>query len=68
MSTLLGQEIERRLGESDRRHERHHDDHEVRIRELERFSSKAIGAMLALSALGSLAGGWVSHVLFGGMK
>ena len=58
-----------RIDERTARHDREHDDHEKRIRELEAESAKRKGVMAALSLFSSIVGGalvWLFKAIFGG--
>ena len=58
-----------RIDERTERHDKAHDDHERRIRDLERESDKRKGVMAALSLFSSVVGGglvWLFKYLFGG--
>ena len=58
-----------RIDERTARHDREHDDHEMRIRELEADAARRKGIMAALSLFSSIVGGglvWLFKALFGG--
>jgi len=58
-----------RIDERTARHDTAHNDHEQRIRALEREADKRKGVMAALSLFASIIGGaivWVFKLLFGG--
>ena len=58
-----------RIDERTARHENDHNDHEQRIRQLERDNDKRKGIMAALSFFSSVVGGvlvWLFKVFFGG--
>ena len=58
-----------RIDERTARHDKEHDDHEKRIRELEQENSKRKGVIAALSLFSSVVGGalvWLFKSLFGG--
>lgn len=60
-----------RIDERTARHENNHNDHEQRIRTLERESDKRKGVMAALSLFSSVVGGalvWLFKFLFGGAQ
>ena len=58
-----------RIDERTARHDAAHNDHESRIRELEREADKRKGIMAALSFFSSIVGGvlvWLFKSIFGG--
>ena len=58
-----------RIDERTERHDRDHNDHEERIRALERDNEKRKGVVAALSLFSSVVGGalvWLFKTLFGG--
>lgn len=58
-----------RIDERTAGHDKEHDDHERRIRELEQDAAKRKGVMAALSLFSSVVGGalvWLFKALFGG--
>jgi len=58
-----------RIDERTARHDSDHNDHESRIRALERDNDKRKGVMAALSLFSSVVGGalvWLFKALFGG--
>lgn len=60
-----------RIDERTARHDKEHNDHEQRIRELERDADKRKGVMAALSFFSSIVGGilvWLFRQVFGGAQ
>ena len=60
-----------RIDERTSRHDDSHNDHESRIRTLERESDKRKGVMAALSLFSSIVGGalvWLFKMVFGGAQ
>ena len=58
-----------RIDERTARHDKEHDDHEKRLRELEQENAKRKGVIAALSIFSSIIGGalvWLFDKLFGG--
>ena len=63
------EQIVARIDERTKAHDSAHNDHEARIRALERDNDKRKGVMAALSLFSSVVGGalvWVFKAIFGG--